>query len=370
MCRGRGFHHRMTGLTALRNYFFPLRCPRLTFGAWLRLIFSMLHAFFPRIYTVMENTQCCIGPQGPQGVQGNRGDKGDKGDRGDGGQQGVQGIQGVQGQRGQLGLVGPLGPQGIAGLDGAAGPKGLDGLAGPKGDSGPQGPAGVDGVGQQGPAGVQGLTGATGQQGPKGDAGPQGLAGEVGPQGLAGPQGPQGPQGIAGVDGAQGLVGVAGIPGAAGPKGDVGPAGSAIMLSAFGTLAPSVVTQSSTTTSPPWPATGLINPGSQDMWISATNSGQGEWAKFDMGQRVLLTKFFCTFNNGRDGSSPRIEVSNDDALWVPAHNFVPSAYGAVSPQNFRNYHADLSLTETYRYVRLYSDPTVYCCYSYLQFFGK
>ncbi len=270
----------------------------------------------------MENKCCCQGIQGPQGVQGQKGDKGDRGERGEPGERGIQGIQGIQGVHGVRGDIGPVGPQGIAGERGPVGP------AGPKGDQGEPGP-----VGPAGPKGDQG------ERGPVGPAGPKGDQGEPGPVGPAGPKGDQGEPGIQ-------------------------------IVTAFGYLNPVSTSESSTTTNPPWPASNLLTPGTQDHWISEANRGVEEWARFDMGTRVLLVYMFCTFANGRDGTNPKIQVSNDGTTWITVHNFTAANYGAVTPQNYRNYQTPLNLSETYRFVRLQSDPTVYCHYSYLQFFGK
>jgi hypothetical protein len=281
----------------------------------------------------MEHECCCNGPQGPQGSPGQQGPPGQQG------QPGPQGIQGPQGPCGLRGDVGPVGPMGMPGQQGTVGSVGPMGPAGPAGLDGLPGP-----VGPMGPVGLMGPVGADGPQGP------------AGMQGIMGPSGPSGPVGPSGLDGQQGPV---------------GPAGEAVvLLSLFSNLNPVSATESSTTTNPPWPATGLLSPGTTDQWLSAANTGSPEWARYDMGARVLLTNMFCTFANGRDGSNPSIQVSNDLVSWTTVHVFNAAQYGAVTPQNFRNYQANFNLSETYRYVRLHSDPTVYCHYAYLQFFGK
>ncbi len=112
-----------------------------------------------------------------------------------------------------------------------------------------------------------------------------------------------------------------------------------------------------------------MSPGTQTIWHSNINTGTPEWAKYDMGSPVLFTNMFCTFANGREGVSPRIEVSNDDQNWVTIHSFNPVNYSPITPENYRNYQATFNVSSTYRYVRLYSEPSPYCNYAYFQFFG-
>jgi hypothetical protein len=114
----------------------------------------------------------------------------------------------------------------------------------------------------------------------------------------------------------------------------------------------------------------MMSPGTQTLWVSAADTGNEEWASYDLGAPALLTNMFCTFANGRHGSNPKIQVSSDNSTWTTIHTLNSANFSDVTPQNYRNYQAALNTSSTFRYVRLHSDPTVYCNYAYLQLFGS
>jgi hypothetical protein len=134
----------------------------------------------------------------------------------------------------------------------------------------------------------------------------------------------------------------------------------------FGKLTPSAATLSSMAGGNT--AANALSPGSSNLWMSAANTENQEYLQYDMGTTVLLTGLFCSFVNGRDGSSPRITASNDTTTWDTVHTFVSGNY-SPSVDGYRNYSAVINTSKTYRYVRVQSGPTVYCAYAYVQYFG-
>jgi hypothetical protein len=69
----------------------------------------------------------------------------------------------------------------------------------------------------------------------------------------------------------------------------------------------------------------------------------------------------------------KIQGSNDGTTWVDLLDlpFVDWRYPDPNPDNLINLSnvVDTTSNVTYRYVRLYSDPTVYCCYDHIQYYG-
>ena len=138
------------------------------------------------------------------------------------------------------------------------------------------------------------------------------------------------------------------------------------------------VSTSASSVTEPWVSDNLVNPtlyyDTPSWWMSLVNTNNPEWIMFDFGKCVLVTCVHLSCNNGRTGSSPKLQGSNDLTVWndlidLP-HSEWQYLYIQPNPNNLIKLSKCVDLNNvTYRYVRLHSDPTVYCCYDHIQFYG-
>lgn len=253
-----------------------------------------------------------------------------------------------------------------------------------KGDTGPTGANGNDGSqGPVGPVGADGVQGPTGPAGIEGSQGPTGSVGAQGPVGSTGANGAQGPTGPAGSNG----TGATGPTGPAGPAGASGSFSSIEVVTNLNTITPvlratvgansyiinaTLLTPSSATASsnsPSWTADKALVKDSS-WWMSAVDSGNPEWIRYDFGSPVLVTGVYASFGNGRNGAGNKIQGSTDGTTWVDIHTvdaskFIYNANGD-NQQTYSNY---INASATYRYIRYYSAPSPYCLYDYIQYSG-
>jgi hypothetical protein len=308
------------------------------------------------------------GPMGAQGVQGIQGIPGEKGEKGDAGEAGPQGIAGVKGEKGEPGVAGIQGPPGVKGEKGDIGESGP---VGPKGDKGNVGPAGEPGV--------QGVPGQQGLQGEKGEKGDPGVAGPPGEQGLKGEKGDVGEPGPAGLAGCT-LTKKKHVDLRQPISKLLCPSGECCLLNTHA-LTPINVSASSVTE--PWVPENLLeytkhSDTNVKWWMSLVNTNNPEWVCFEFPKHVLVSCVHISCNNGRTGTNPKIQSSNDGVNWFDYLMFESSDWEYPDP----NEHNLVKLTKCCKlltdtlqecnpfvYYRLYSEPTVYCCYDHIQFFG-
>jgi len=204
-----------------------------------------------------------------------------------------------------------------------------------------------------------------------------------------GPRGHRGKKGDRGVDGSQGPAGPAGSQGETGSPGPTGSGGNiTVEALRIGTIVPAIqvsgsdstqaiingamitpgasgVTGSSYTDSYV-PQNVLIN--NDQAWLSAIDSNNPEWVEYDFGSPRLFTGIYAVCSNGRFGAGNKIQASNDNVTWTDIHIFDDNwTYDSLNnTQIYTNYINDIN---TYRYVRLYSEPSPYCMYYYIQYIG-
>lgn len=205
--------------------------------------------------------------------------------------------------------------------------------------------------------------------------------------GADGAQGLPGNDGMDGADGAQGLPGNDGADGADGAQGPPGSFDNITVITNLNTMTPvlranvgpdqyvinsslltPVATSSSSVTSPWNPDNALVLDGA--WWMSGVDTGNEEWIKYDFGTPVLVTGIYASFGNGRNGAGNKIQGSTDDSVWVDIHTFDFSKFiynaNGNSQQTYNNY---ISSDAAYRYIRLYSAPSPYCLYDFIQYTG-
>jgi hypothetical protein len=238
--------------------------------------------------------------------------------------------------------------------------------------------------GKQGPPGEPGKPGRDGEQGLEGPPGPQGLQGIQGKPGARGPNGPPGKDG-SGNDGEQGPPGNDGAPGKQGPPGTfdgisvitnlntVTPIIQAISGDNVYVINASTITPVSTDASSvtgEWDSDNALDLNGE-WWMSDTNTDSEEWIKYDFGASVFITGIFASFANGRWGSNTVIQGSCDSLEWEDIHTIDKSIFMSnVNDTNQQTYSSYISgCTKSYRYIRLISDPCLYCQYDFIQYIG-
>jgi hypothetical protein len=106
-------------------------------------------------------------------------------------------------------------------------------------------------------------------------------------------------------------------------------------------------------------------------WMSSVSTGKPEWLQYDYGAgvkvKVSAVRAYLTY--GRSAST--FQGSNDGATWVTFGSWYEGKmtdHGA--PSGEASYADGFSASpEGYRYIRIYSPPTPYLYYSWLQFYG-
>lgn len=136
------------------------------------------------------------------------------------------------------------------------------------------------------------------------------------------------------------------------------------------------ISTSASSVTEPWLSGNLVNPTFDDespsWWMSLVNTGNPEWVVYDFGKKVLITCVHLSCNNGRIGSSPKLQGSNDGTVWVDLTDLPNSEwnYPEPNPHNLVKLSKCINSNDVaYRCVRLCSEPTVYCCYDHIQFYG-
>jgi len=203
---------------------------------------------------------------------------------------------------------------------------------------------------------------------------------------LIGPTGPQGPQGLQGDTGLQGPQGDQGPQGSIGPTGQAGYA-SVQIITNLGTITPAIkvvgsdgssaivnggiVSPSGTTASSfsaPWVSDNALVQDGQ-WWLSAIDSNNPEWIQYDFGVPLLLTGVYAVCANGRNGAGNKLQGSTDGNTWIDIHTFDGTKWTYIPDGNLSAYSNYVDIDTAYRYIRLYSDPSPYCCYDFIQYIG-
>lgn len=248
------------------------------------------------------------------------------------------------------GPIGPTGPRGFQGFDG------MPGLQGAVGPQGPEGPKGV-----MGSRGEMGPTGPRGYSGLDGDTGPQGIQGVTGPLGETGPQGLQGPTGHKPNVSIQIDTSLTKVPIIKFVVDD-----DFVVIN--GTPQnPTAITASSFVQ--PWVPSNTLTADSQ-WWVSESDTGNPEWLTYDFGpNKIYLTSVYLLSGNGRGGTNIRLQGSNDENIWTELDP-LSNTWRFINATSLMEYTGQITgITDTYRYIRLYSDPTSYCLYDYVQYYG-
>ena len=128
---------------------------------------------------------------------------------------------------------------------------------------------------------------------------------------------------------------------------------------------PVVVSQKASSTTEPWKASNVVDATEGSYWMSAVNAPEAQWIELGYNRAFTATKANIVLNNGRQGSSPRLQGSNNGRDWVDVATFNAFDY----PNDARNFrHIEFSFTndQAFNRYRYYSDPTVYLLLEYLE----
>jgi hypothetical protein len=124
---------------------------------------------------------------------------------------------------------------------------------------------------------------------------------------------------------------------------------------------PSVTASSQTS---PWKPENILSSTERTYWMSAVNSGNEEWVTISYPEPFVAKHVSIVLNNGRQGTNPKIQGSTDGVNWINLGNFNAFDYPNDS-RNFRHIDFVLDNTDSYKYYRYHSDPTVYLLIEYL-----
>lgn len=95
-----------------------------------------------------------------------------------------------------------------------------------------------------------------------------------------------------------------------------------------------------------------------------------EWIRYDFGTPALISGIYASFGNGRNGAGNKIQGSSDASTWTDIHVVDAAKYvyniNGDSQQTYSNY---INAPAAYRYIRLYSEPSPYCLYDFIQYIG-
>eukprot|EP01084_Bolivina_argentea_P277055 472862_1 len=136
--------------------------------------------------------------------------------------------------------------------------------------------------------------------------------------------------------------------------------------SASGELTPFTVTSSSITR--PWADTNTLNPAKRTYWMSLVNQNQAEWVRYEFENSVEVTNYLCVFGN-QHGTNPRVEGSNDGTTnWTTLLTYSRDKYRHNAADNFNVFEEKVEKPQSYKYIRVMSDATVYVLYNFITFF--
>merc|ERR1712142_564577 len=91
----------------------------------------------------------------------------------------------------------------------------------------------------------------------------------------------------------------------------------------------------------------------------------GEWVHFEFTQPTLVSSLKVRLNNGRQGSSPKIQGSQDGVSWDDLASFNSYDWSNDS-ENFRFGIIELN-APAYKFFRYHSGPTVYVLINHIEF---
>jgi len=130
---------------------------------------------------------------------------------------------------------------------------------------------------------------------------------------------------------------------------------------------PNVVSVEASSQTGNWNPQNLLNTAHGTYWMSEVNGNQDEWVRFEFAEPAVLDSAEIRYNNGRQGSSPKIQGSNDAVSWDDLAEVQPWDWPNDS-DNFRMGVVDLpDSAPTYKYVRYHSGPTVYVLLNHITF---
>jgi len=125
------------------------------------------------------------------------------------------------------------------------------------------------------------------------------------------------------------------------------------------TACPEIVSVQASSQSGNWNPENLLNPADSTFWMSAVTSDQDEWVRFEFAEPTVFGSAEIRLGNGRQGSSPKIQGSNDAVSWDDLAEVEPWSW-PIDSDNFRMGVVDLpESAPTYKYFRYHSGPTVY-----------
>lgn len=137
--------------------------------------------------------------------------------------------------------------------------------------------------------------------------------------------------------------------------------------SVTGIACPDIVSVQASSQTGNWNPENLLNTAHGTYWMSEVNGNQDEWARFEFAEPAVVGSAEIRYNNGRQGSGPKIQGSNDAISWDDLAEVEPWDWPTDS-DNFRKGVVDLpDWATTYKYFRYHSGPTVYVLLNHITF---
>jgi hypothetical protein len=141
---------------------------------------------------------------------------------------------------------------------------------------------------------------------------------------------------------------------------------NSLLFSFRTSTAPAIAAVTASSETQPWVARDVTDPAPRTYWMSAVNAGKDEWIEIAYAQPWAANHATIVLNNGRQGSNPVLEASNDGKTWTRLAAVDAFAY-PNDTENFRHIELPFANTTAYGRYRYKSDPTVYLLLNLLEF---
>jgi len=104
-----------------------------------------------------------------------------------------------------------------------------------------------------------------------------------------------------------------------------------------------------------WNAENVANMGTNTFWMSASNSGNPEWVSFEYSEATIVSNVEIKFVNGRQGSGPVFQGSNDNVNWDDLVDVTNVSQCPMAANNQRVCEYAVTTTQAYQFYRYHSD---------------
>jgi len=117
---------------------------------------------------------------------------------------------------------------------------------------------------------------------------------------------------------------------------------------------PDIVSFDASSTTNSWKAENVADSGTNTFWMSGISTGNPEWVSFEYNQMTVLTSVEIQFVNGRQGSSPVFQGSNDASNWDDIIDVTGASQCPMVANNQRKCQFAIASTQAYKFYRYYS----------------